>query len=149
MEVQATVVEIGLTIAGEIASFGEEERAKAEITVVRQLVNIQSGYPAFYKFANTEKSVVVQSPCDGLAKAIQQYRLTHGKEANEARVDVVSLEDKPSVPQKPSANRETGVMSATAGGISTNLICSKCGGESWLRIDGCNVCQSCGYSKCG
>ncbi len=131
------------------AEFGEEERAKAEITVVRQLVNIQSGYPAFYKFANAEKSVVVQSPCDGLAKAIQQYRLTHGKEANEARVDVVSLEDKPSVPQKPSVNRDAGAKSATAGGISTNLICSKCGGESWLRIDGCNVCQSCGYSKCG
>ncbi|MCB9466960.1 MAG: hypothetical protein H6677_01705 [Candidatus Obscuribacterales bacterium] len=130
------------------AEFGEEERAKAETTVVRQLVNIQSGYPAFYKFANTDKSVVVQSPCDGLAKAIQQYRLNYGKECTE-KVTVASTAI--SGPKSTSKEEKAayGQSGTTAGGVSTNLICSKCGGESWLKIDGCNVCQSCGYSKCG
>ena len=126
------------------AELGEEERAKAEITVVKQLVNIQSGYPAFFKFPNTEKSVTVQSPCDGLAKAIQQYRLAHGKDQhnNTADEQLISFD-----PNEVGEDRHN--PAATVGGISTNLICSKCGGESWLKIDGCNVCQSCGYSKCG
>ncbi|MBK7839873.1 MAG: hypothetical protein IPJ49_19800 [Candidatus Obscuribacter sp.] len=62
------------------AEFGEEERAKAEMSIVRQLVNIQSGYPAFFKFSDSDKAVVVQSPCDGLAKAIQHYRKNHSQD---------------------------------------------------------------------
>lgn len=130
------------------AEFGEEERAKAETTVVRQLVNIQSGYPAFYKFANAEKSVVVQSPCDGLAKAIQQYRLNYGRECTEkVAVSSIAISGSKSAPTEEKGGYSQ--SGTTAGGVSTNLICSKCGGESWLKIDGCNVCQSCGYSKCG
>jgi hypothetical protein len=27
--------------------------------------------------------------------------------------------------------------------------CTICGAQDWLIVDGCSVCQSCGYSKCG
>lgn len=127
------------------AEFGEDERTKAEALVVKQLVNIQSGYPAFFKFPDTEKAVVVQSPCDGLAKAIQQYRLHYGRDAEDS-LPTTSFEPVGDEEMKTSSTAQSNV---TVGGIKTNLICSKCGGESWLRIDGCNVCQSCGYSKCG
>lgn len=121
------------------AEFGEEERAKAETTIVKQLVNIQSGYPAFFKFKDMEKAVVVQSPCDGLAKAINHYRVHYsGKKqsANDMNFDPVS---------------EQAVEYESETGSSTNsrVICGKCGDNSTVRIDGCDVCQSCGYSKCG
>lgn len=142
------------------AEFGEEERAKAEMSIVRQLVNIQSGYPAFFKFSDSDKAVVVQSPCDGLAKAIQHYRKTHSQgndEINEAHAAL----NNGAVPKAAIVNAQaqpvqmTIGMLAEAANTSTNPLgrtqpaCGKCGGDTWLKIDGCNVCQSCGYSKCG
>jgi ribonucleoside-diphosphate reductase alpha chain len=126
------------------AEHGEDERSKVETTIVRQLVNIQSGYPAFFKFSDSEKSVVVQSPCDGLAKAIQQYRRTFNTPVTETD----------------NSNTNYRIASNTAGGgvvpvvVESSLYesvsaCSKCGVQDWLKIDGCNVCQGCGYSKCG
>ncbi|MBZ0186072.1 MAG: hypothetical protein K8F91_07420, partial [Candidatus Obscuribacterales bacterium] len=126
------------------AEFGEDERAKAEITIVRQLVNIQSGYPAFFKFGDTEKPVVVQSPCDGLAKAIQHYR-RHYMDADQSLTGV-QAEESSKEPATEAAESGSQTMPTN---LSQVVLCSKCGGESWLKIDGCNVCQSCGYSKCG
>ncbi|MBI4532677.1 MAG: hypothetical protein HY711_01920, partial [Candidatus Melainabacteria bacterium] len=128
------------------AELGENERDKAENTIVRQLVNIQSGYPAFFKFSDCEKSMVIQSPCDGLAKAIQQYRHHYSSK--------VAL---------PSTGNGNGAVPGFWNSISSNpgndstevslaatqLSCSKCGSHEWLKIDGCIVCQGCGYAKCG
>lgn len=116
------------------AELGEEERAKAEETIVSQLVNIQSGYPAFYKFADADKSITIQSPCDGLAKAIQQYRRSFSKQPFYTTA------------QQPG---ETATLDFRPAEGKVFPACSRCGGESFVRIDGCNVCQSCGYSKCG
>ncbi len=125
------------------AEFGEEERAKAEMTIVRQLVNIQSGYPAFFKFSDSDKAVVVQSPCDGLAKAIQHYRRHYvvgheGLADAEESLNQGALEHSVGVPE----NNETPSM-------KRGKSCGKCGGDGFIRIDGCDVCQSCGFSKCG
>ncbi len=118
------------------AQFGEAERAQVETTVVQQLINIQSGYPAFFKFADSEKPVVIQSPCDGLARAILEYRKNFNKISR--RLAREELPD--SVP-------------AFAEGIESGAAhpgaCSHCGNDDWQKIDGCRVCQSCGYSKCG
>ncbi|MBX9694181.1 MAG: hypothetical protein K2Z81_17490, partial [Cyanobacteria bacterium] len=118
------------------SEFGEEERAKAENTLISQLVNIQSGYPAFFKFSDSDKAVVVQSPCDGLAKAIQHYRRHY---------------DNPENPQEPVVIGELNTHEEPGQSVRNTRMtpCSKCGGADWLRIDGCNVCQSCGFSKCG
>lgn len=124
------------------AEFGEGERGKVEETIVRHLVNIQSGYPAFFKFADAEKSVVVQSPCDGLAKAIQQYRLWYDKKLAEKNgtTPAVTYETVVSV-EGPKGVSETTSRHAVS--------CGKCGSESFVKIDGCIVCQGCGFSKCG
>jgi len=123
------------------AEFGEAERAKAEELIVRHLVNIQSGYPAFFKFADADKSVVIQSPCDGLAKAIQQYRRWYDRQNAQGKTFTpVNYETVVSV-EAPTASFEP-----TRGSMPS---CGKCGGESFVKIDGCVVCQSCGFSKCG
>ncbi|MBU6453977.1 MAG: hypothetical protein KGS72_19515 [Cyanobacteria bacterium REEB67] len=143
------------------AEFGEDERSKAEMTIVHQLVNIQSGYPAFFKFSDADKAVVVQSPCDGLAKAIQNYRNNHSGGHEELVVQEAAL-NHGAVPvaATQAANYATtsstslpalsvSVINQAGPGGRTQPACGKCGGEAWLKIDGCNVCQSCGYSKCG
>jgi hypothetical protein len=123
------------------AEFGDTERVKVEETIVRHLVNIQSGYPAFFKFADADKAVVVQSPCDGLAKAIQQYRLWYDKKAGLKNATPVSYEtvvsvDGPNAETAPQTTRQA-------------ITCGKCGSDSFVKIDGCIVCQGCGFSKCG
>lgn len=118
------------------AQFGEAERSLAEQTIVQQMINIQSGYPAFFKFGDAEKPTVIQSPCDGLAKAILEYRKNFSKigrhlntgsvKADSSQIEVLVDEDE------------------LAQGS-----CSHCGNDDWLKVEGCSVCQSCGYSKCG
>jgi ribonucleoside-diphosphate reductase alpha chain len=131
------------------AQFGDAERQRAEQTIIQQLINIQSGYPTFFKFNEAEKPDLIQSPADGLAKAILKYRAqfsgkierqlqipgtTHGGEENVAGDEVP--------PEQAQANgyHHKGVAVGA---------CSICGMSDWLMVDGCWVCQSCGYSKCG
>lgn len=135
------------------AEFGEEERSKAEEVVVRQLVNIQSGYPAFFKFSDAGKPVVVQSPCDGLAKAIQQYRRSFSgstgfstKAGAAAEQNATTYDDKKTIE---SLLKSVIDPPLETNGKRTKAPCGKCGTSEWLRIDGCDVCQGCGYSKCG
>jgi ribonucleoside-diphosphate reductase alpha chain len=129
------------------AEFGEEERSKAEMTIVRQLVNIQSGYPAFFKFSDADKAVVVQSPCDGLAKAIQHYRKNHSTDQELAEQEEAFNHG--AVPTATAAHSNPTSEGQTLPTGRTQPNCGKCGGQEWLKIDGCNVCQSCGFSKCG
>jgi ribonucleoside-diphosphate reductase alpha chain len=143
------------------AEFGEEERSKAEVTIVHQLVNIQSGYPAFFKFSDADKAVVVQSPCDGLAKAIQNYRSNHSTGHEEMIVQEEALNHGTVPVAATAAANYATTSSTTLPQLSVTVLpqaspggriqpaCGKCGGEAWLKIDGCNVCQSCGFSKCG
>jgi hypothetical protein len=138
------------------AEFGEDERVKAEDSIVHQLVNIQSGYPAFFKFGDSDKAIVIQSPCDGLAKAIQHYRTHSAKDksplngslpltTSSTTMSAGSLVDFSPAPEATPAIKDGG------GSLlhRPSPTCGKCGSESWIKIDGCLVCQGCGFSKCG
>jgi ribonucleoside-diphosphate reductase alpha chain len=119
------------------AQFGEAERARAEHLVIQQLINIQSGYPAFFKFNESEKPEVIQSPADGLAKAILKYRAQFSKPAIKDGITITSA-------GSPEDALGSGYHTA-----ESPSECSVCGMSDWLHIDGCWVCQSCGYSRCG
>jgi ribonucleotide reductase alpha subunit len=122
------------------AQFGESERALAEQTIVQQLINIQSGYPAFFRFGDNEKPAVIQSPCDGLAKSILEYRKSFSKISRHLRQTSDTTYD------ADSSNNSNGFMDEDELRLG---ICSHCGQDDWTKADGCYVCQSCGYSKCG
>jgi ribonucleotide reductase alpha subunit/rubredoxin len=148
------------------AKFGEAEREQAEHVIVQQLINIQSGYPAFFKFADSEKAIVIQSPCDGLAKAILQYREQYAPLVQKIKKNLQALSNM-------SESNVSDVSDASVFGINASSVpasskldaialskiiyeadqapqdCGTCGSTDWLKIDGCWVCQSCGYSKCG
>jgi ribonucleotide reductase alpha subunit len=155
------------------AEFGEDERVKAEDSIIHQLVNIQSGYPAFFKFGDSDKAIVIQSPCDGLAKAIQHYR---NNSANSKAATGGMLSNLNSAGANSTGVSAPGAHVMGASSTGTNSLvdfspspeaayaikdgggsllhrpsptCGKCGSESWIKIDGCLVCQGCGFSKCG
>jgi ribonucleotide reductase alpha subunit len=155
------------------AQFGEHERARAEQILVQQLINIQSGYPAFFKFSDSEKPTVVQSPCDGLAKAILEYRRhfdpkrdfspppgntgpdtsSSASTGSDTASGTVSDEKQAGTASGATIADDGSTFPRTANGFhdheSGPLECSTCGMQEWLKIDGCWVCQSCGYSRCG
>lgn len=124
------------------AQFGESERALAEHTIVQQLINIQSGYPAFFKFGDAEKPAVIQSPCDGLAKAILEYRKAFSKISRHLNSEPDTTGDG----EEKSKILANGYVDEDEQRLGA---CSHCGQDDWVKADGCFVCQSCGYSKCG
>jgi ribonucleoside-diphosphate reductase alpha chain len=130
------------------AQFGEAERQRAEQMIVSQLINIQSGYPTFFKFNESEKAELIQSPADGLARAILKYRkqVTAGLKKDFAAA--AGGGESTAGPESATATNQAG------NGYHENdnpLVgdCGTCGMQDWLMVDGCWVCQSCGYSKCG
>ena len=120
------------------AQFGESERELAEKTIVQQLINIQSGYPAFFRFGDSEKPAVIQSPCDGLAKAILEYRKSFSKISRNLNTATDTVRD-----------GETTASTYIDEDELKMGLCSHCGQDDWVKADGCFICQSCGYSKCG
>lgn len=135
------------------AQFGEAERQRAEQAIIQQLINIQSGYPTFFKFGESEKPDLIQSPSDGLAKAILKYRSQFSRNARPQR-DFSSAsgisgttggDEASSISEGNDPNAANGYHNNAAAGGE----CSTCGMQDWLTVDGCLVCQSCGYSKCG
>lgn len=122
------------------AERGEDERAFAEETIIKQLINIQSGYPAFFQFPGESKSIVVQSPCDGLARAIQHYRTLYAEKPVQKPLSSADLD--------PTALLNL-IDYLGAPGPYRIRTCPKCGSQDFEKVDGCSVCQSCGYSSCG
>lgn len=120
------------------AQFGESERRQAEQVIIQQLINIQSGYPAFFKFNESEKPEVIQSPADGLARAILKYR---------QHFDRIRR----TLPSDADAEAPTDEVTepSVASYAESPTQCATCGLADWLHVDGCWVCQSCGYSRCG
>ena len=110
------------------SQFGSDERSKVEDIIVKQLINISSNDQTFYKFPGTEKPVLIQSPCDGLAKAILHYRKSVKAIKRALTADL------------PITNKEHTQTLAP--------LCTKCNEGSMVKIDGCINCDLCGYSKC-
>ena len=109
------------------AQFGEAEREQAERTITNQLINIQSGYAHPFTFPGEEKGTFIQSPCDGLAKAIISYKRQN--------LSVFVSETSSVEPDNTT--------------VQGKMTCCACGSSDISKGSGCWVCGTCGYSRCG
>lgn len=94
---------------------------------VKTLEGINSDKNIWYRFEDSDKkpSQILSIP-DGLAKLLKRYYLT-------------PVEDQPMItsPETPSDD------------MSMGEVCTKCGSSSIVKTEGCSVCLTCGYGKCG
>jgi len=51
--------------------------------------------------------------------------------------------------RRPSGNSSTAELSAIAAQGARARFCPRCGDASFVKLEGCDSCLSCGYSKCG
>lgn len=111
-------------------------------SIVEQLRGIRCPSPSW------EKGGRIFSCSDAIARAVEQrLQNTKDKKASQA-TGTITTQD---VSTDSSVQVDTGGASKTgtmkkAGNIVG--VCPDCGGALW-HIEGCMVCKSCGYSKCG
>ncbi len=119
-------------------------RSGIEISsIVEQLRGIRCPSPSW------ERGGRIFSCSDAIARAIEQ----RVQDVKQRRISGAAKNEPASQP-----NIEDSIQSDSSGGISKTStmkktgnivgVCPDCGGALW-HIEGCMVCKSCGYSKCG
>ena len=109
-------------------------------SIVEQLRGIRCPSPSW------EKGGRIFSCSDAIARAIEQRaQETKNKKASNNTVSTSETTTETSQPDASGGSSKTGTMKK-AGNIVG--VCPDCGGALW-HIEGCMVCKSCGYSKCG
>ncbi|MCX5668143.1 MAG: vitamin B12-dependent ribonucleotide reductase, partial [Candidatus Omnitrophica bacterium] len=109
-------------------------------SIVEQLRGIRCPSPSW------EKGGRIFSCSDAIARAIEQRaQEAKNKKASNDTVSTSETTTETSQPDASGGSSKTGTMKK-AGNIVG--VCPDCGGALW-HIEGCMVCKSCGYSKCG
>ncbi len=119
-------------------------RSGIEISsIVEQLRGIRCPSPSW------ERGGRIFSCSDAIARAIEQ----RVQDVKQRRISGAAKNEPASQP-----NIEDSIQSDSSGGISKTStmkktgnivgVCPDCGGALW-HIEGCMICKSCGYSKCG
>jgi len=128
-----------LEAIGRLVSLGL--RSGIEVgSIVEQLRGIRCPSPSW------EKGGRIFSCSDAIARAIEQRaQETKNKKASNDTVSASETTTETSQPDASGGNSKTTTMKK-AGNIVG--VCPDCGGALW-HIEGCMVCKSCGYSKCG
>jgi ribonucleoside-diphosphate reductase alpha chain len=110
------------------------------LSIVEQLRGIRCPSPSW------EKGGRIFSCSDAIARAIEQRAQdAKNKKASNDTVSTSETTTETSQPDASGGSSKTGTMKK-AGNIVG--VCPDCGGALW-HIEGCMVCKSCGYSKCG
>ena len=129
-----------LEAIGRLVSLGL--RSGIEVgSIVEQLRGIRCPSPSW------EKGGRIFSCSDAIARAIEQraQETKSKKVSNDTVSTSETITDSPQPDASGSGSAKTGTMKK-AGNIVG--VCPDCGGALW-HIEGCMVCKSCGYSKCG
>jgi ribonucleoside-diphosphate reductase alpha chain len=109
-------------------------------SIVEQLRGIRCPSPSW------EKGGRIFSCSDAIARAIEQRAQdTKNRKATNGTVSTTETTTDEVGPDASGGSSKTGTMKK-AGNIVG--VCPDCGGALW-HIEGCMVCKSCGYSKCG
>ena len=109
-------------------------------SIVEQLRGIRCPSPSW------EKGGRIFSCSDAIARAIEQrVQDTKNRKVSNNTVSTIETMTAETAPDASGGSSKTGTMKK-AGNIVG--VCPDCGGALW-HIEGCMVCKSCGYSKCG
>ncbi|MDO8535565.1 MAG: vitamin B12-dependent ribonucleotide reductase [Candidatus Omnitrophota bacterium] len=128
-----------LEAIGRLVSLGL--RSGIEVgSIIEQLRGIRCPSPSW------EKGGRIFSCSDAIARAIEQRAqdAKNKKSTNNTTATSETIAESPQ-PDASGGGSKTGTMKK-AGNIVG--VCPDCGGALW-HIEGCMVCKSCGYSKCG
>ena len=128
-----------LEAIGRLVSLGL--RSGIEVgSIIEQLRGIRCPSPSW------EKGGRIFSCSDAIARAIEQR--VHDTKNKKSPNDTVSTSETTTESSQPDASgptSKTGTMKKVGNIVG---VCPDCGGALW-HIEGCMVCKSCGYSKCG
>ncbi len=128
-----------LEAIGRLVSLGLRSGIEV-LSIVEQLRGIRCPSPSW------EKGGRIFSCSDAIARAIERTAQdAKNKKASDGTVSTSETTTETSQPDSSGGSSKTGTMKK-AGSIVG--VCPDCGGALW-HIEGCMVCKSCGYSKCG
>ncbi len=111
-------------------------------SIIEQLRGIRCPSPSW------EKGGRIFSCSDAIARVIER-RIQEAKHKN--MFDTKNISQPSSTIKTEQSEDPTSTNSSKAGSLKTGNIvgvCPDCGGALW-HVEGCMVCKSCGYSKCG
>ena len=128
-----------LEAIGRLVSLGLRSGIEV-LSIVEQLRGIRCPSPSW------EKGGRIFSCSDAIARAIEQRaQEARNKKTSNNTVTTSETATEPPQPDASGGSSRTETMKK-AGNIVG--VCPDCGGALW-HIEGCMVCKSCGYSKCG
>jgi ribonucleoside-diphosphate reductase alpha chain len=108
-------------------------------SIVEQLRGIRCPSPSW------EKGGRIFSCSDAIARVLERRIVAAKKPASDKVVDSAEIVEKPSSQSAISTDTQKATKTKTENIVG---VCPDCGGALW-HVEGCMVCKSCGYSKCG
>jgi ribonucleoside-diphosphate reductase alpha chain len=112
-------------------------------SIVEQLRGIRCPSPSW------EKGGRIFSCSDAIARAIE-HRANEMKNKKPSSAAKGEIKDQPQTETLTQTDSSSGTTKTGTKKKAGNIVgvCPDCGGALW-HIEGCMVCKSCGYSKCG
>jgi len=111
-------------------------------SIIEQLRGIRCPSPSW------EKGGRIFSCSDAIARVIER-RMQDAKKKGDPKAMTGSAADSDTQADAAEADNSGGIAKATKAKTENIVgVCPDCGGALW-HVEGCMVCKSCGYSKCG
>ena len=110
-------------------------------SIIEQLRGIRCPSPSW------EKGGRIFSCSDAIARVIERRMHDNKARSDKGTVNIVESPQSQAIVQSQGA--DTGVSTKTKAKVGNIVgVCPDCGSALW-HVEGCMVCKSCGYSKCG
>ncbi len=108
-------------------------------SIIEQLRGIRCPSPSW------EKGGRIFSCSDAIARVLERIIIEKKKKVNQAELSSGDSADKPQGQSGVATDVKKSTKMKTENIVG---VCPDCGGALW-HVEGCMVCKSCGYSKCG
>lgn len=108
-------------------------------SIIEQLRGIRCPSPSW------EKGGRIFSCSDAIARVLERRIIEGKKKSPQAEITTGDVKQAPSAQSSISTDLKKSTKAKTENIVG---VCPDCGGALW-HVEGCMVCKSCGYSKCG